>query len=111
MAALADIYFKKETLQTILDVLNKKGDKGLSVTVSINDETKVFTHEIGESLQNVSAYVSQSKEDREAKKDRFYVGNGKIFWTDGKISIASKPEEAPKQDSSTTDSDGEQLPF
>src|SRR5690606_18914402 len=68
MAALGDIYFKKETLQTIVDVLSKKGENGVSITVSINDESNEYG-------QNISSFVKQSKEDREAKKKRFYTGN------------------------------------
>lgn len=106
MAALADIYFKKETLQTILDVLNKKEEKGVSITVSINDESNQWG-------QNVSAYVSQSKEDREAKKAKFYTGNGKVFWNDGKISNGVKPEEQTQQQSygSSSSDVGEESPL
>src|SRR5690606_39863353 len=105
MAALADIYFKKETLQTILDVLNKKEEKGVSVTVSINDESNQWG-------QNVSAYVSQSKEDREAKKAKFYAGNGRVFWNDGKVSNGVKPEEQETtHESNTNSSGGDSLPF
>jgi hypothetical protein len=40
----------------------------------------------------LSGYVSQTKEQRDAKVKRFYVGNGKCFWTDGKIEVAKKKE-------------------
>ena len=56
-----------------------------SIDLSINDDVNDYG-------QNIKAYVSQSKEDREAKKDKFYVGNGKTFWTDGKITVAAKKE-------------------
>lgn len=89
MSALGDIYIKKETLQTILSVLEKGGGnqgKGISITLSINDDSNQYG-------QNISAYVSQSKEDRDAGKDKFYVGNGRIFWENGKITKGEKPEE------------------
>ncbi len=88
MSSLSSIYLKKETLQTLLDVVTKKGEKGLELTVSLSDETNQYE-------QNVSAWVSQSKEQREAKKERFYAGNGKTFWTDGKITVAVKKAEVP----------------
>lgn len=97
MSALADIYVKKETLKTILEVLDKKGEKGISITVSINDESNQYG-------QNVSSFISQSKEERDAGKQKFYIGNGKVFWTDGKIIKGSKPE-------SPTDDSTEELPF
>lgn len=95
MASLSDLYIKTETLETMLNVLKKRGDKGISITVSINDEGNQWG-------QNVSAYVSQSKEEREAKKQKFYVGNGRTFWTDGKIAVAEK-----KQDNTSAIQDAE----
>jgi len=88
MAVLADFYMKIETLKEVLHVLEVKQLKGIALTISISDETNEYG-------QNVSSYVSQSKEQREAKKQRFYTGNGKVFWTDGNIKVAVKPE--PKQ--------------
>ncbi len=104
MAALAEIYFKKETLQTILDVLDKKNEKGVSITVSINDESNQWG-------QNVAAWVSQTKEQREAKKERFFVGNGRCIWNDGKITVGVKPEEQTQQQPSGSSSDPGDLPF
>ena len=101
MASLSSLYLKKEILKVLLDTLEKKGENGIEVTISINDESNGYG-------QNVSAYVSQTKEQREAKAQRFYVGNGKCFWTDGKITIGTKDE--PAQPMTTEDGDGG-LPF
>lgn len=105
MSALGNIYIKKETLQTILSVLEKGGGnqgKGISITLSINDDSNQYG-------QNISSYVSQSKEDRDAGKDKFYVGNGRIFWENGKIVKGEKPDE---QQASTPPVDEEDtLPF
>jgi len=73
MSSLNSLYIKKETLETLLKGVTKKGDKGIELTVAINDELNDYG-------QNISAWVSQSKEQREAKKPRFFVGNGKTFW-------------------------------
>jgi len=40
----------------------------------------------------VSAMVKQTKEERDAKKAKEYIGNGKIFWTDGTIKLAEREE-------------------
>ena len=56
-------------------------------TIAINDEVNKFG-------QNVSMYKVQTKEQREAKEPKEYIGNGKVFWTDGKIVKAEKPSEA-----------------
>jgi hypothetical protein len=85
MSSLSNIYIKIETLETLLSTLKAKQEKGISIDFSINNDTNEWG-------QNVSAYVSQTKEQREAKAQRFYVGNGKCFWTDGTINIAVKKE-------------------
>jgi hypothetical protein len=103
MSALADIYIKTEVLETLLKTVKAKGDKGISITVSMQDETNQWG-------QNVSGYVSQTKEQREAKKDRFYVGNGKVFWTDGKITKAEKKAEAVPA-AASIDYESNDLPF
>lgn len=86
MSSLNSLYIKKETIKLLYDTIEKKGEKGIDLTLSINDEANQYG-------QNISAYVSQTKEQREAKKDKFYIGNGKTFWTDGKISVIEKKEE------------------
>ena len=103
MSSLSSIYIKKETLETLFKTLEKKGEKGIELTISIGEETNDYG-------QNLSAYVSQSKEDREAKKQRFYVGNGKCFWTDGIISTATKKEQV-HQATPVTEEEEDTLPF
>lgn len=107
MSALVNVYIKKETLVKILAVLEKKNENSINIDLSINDKSNDYG-------QNVSAYVSQTKEQREAKKDKFYIGNGKVFWTDGKIEIGKKietHEAKPISESTTTDADDDGLPF
>ena len=70
------------------------------MTASINDETKFGN--------NVSFSVSQSKEEREGKEAKIYVGNGKVVWNDGNIVNAEKQEQEPVN--SVVDS-GDDLPF
>ncbi len=103
MGSLSTIYIKRETLKTLLDVVSKKDEKGIEITISTNDDSNQFG-------QNVSSYVSQTKEQREAKKDKFYVGNGKVFWTDGKVSVGVKKEETHHATPITED-DNDDLPF
>lgn len=104
MASLSNIYIKEETLETLLNTIRKKGEKGVSIDISINDETNQWG-------QNVAAWVSQTKEQREAKKDRFYVGNGKCVWTDSKISIARKKEEVSQSADVPTQEANDDIPF
>jgi len=104
MGSLSSIYIKKEVLETLLKVTDKKGEKGIELTISIGEETNTYG-------QNLSAYVSQSKEQREAKKEKYYVGNGKVFWTDGKITVAVKKEEVHEAKPITKEEEPDDLPF
>ncbi len=78
MSSINNIYIKKATLETLLKGLEAKNQDGISIDVSISDEA-------GQYNNNIWAYVAQSKEDREAKKPRYTVGNGRTVWTDGVI--------------------------
>ena len=37
-------------------------------------------------------FDSQTKEEREAKKKKDYLGSGKVTWTDGNVSAAPKQQ-------------------
>jgi len=80
-----------------------KGAKGtyLNLTVSVNNDLDQFGN-------NASAYISQSKEERDAKVNRSYLGNGKVQWTDGTINKA-EPQQAQPQQAAPQDDDS--LPF
>jgi len=64
-----------------------EGKKGsyINLTASINDESRYG--------QNVSVSIGQSQEERESKEPKQYIGNGKVVWTDGNISVAERDED------------------
>lgn len=79
-------------------------------TLSINDKQDDYGN-------NVSVFVQQSKEEREAKTPKKFVGNGKVAWTDGNIVKAefverteSKPTGMSMQSTSSKLADSD-LPF
>lgn len=88
MAALIESYMKLETLETIVSVLKAKNEKGVKMTIALNNEQDTYGN-------NCSMWVSQSKEDREAGKKKFYTGNGKVLWTDGQITKSEKDQPKP----------------
>ena len=61
-----------------------KDGKYKNYTISISDTPDKFG-------QNVSMFEEQTPEQRTAKSPKNYIGNGKVFWTDGKISVPVKP--------------------
>lgn len=99
-----NIYIKRDTLAIMLDTLQKKGDNGINITISANDRNDNYGH-------NVAAFVSQTKEDREAGKPRYYIGNGSVFYVsdDG---VKVMPKELPQQDQQSPEvTSTEEFPF
>lgn len=69
-----------------IDKTKVKDGKYLNAIVAIGDDTNQYG-------QNASVYISQTKEEREAKSNRTYFGNGKVVWNDGNIVNAEKVEQ------------------
>lgn len=57
-------------------IISGKKGKYLPITITINDEVDQFGNQ-GPLL------VEQSKEEREAKMPKVYLGNVKVVWTNG----------------------------
>lgn len=73
-------------MAAILNFSIKGADgKYINYTASINDELDKYGN-------NVAITVQQTKEQREAKEKKVYVGNGKVAWTNGKIEVAKKDD-------------------
>jgi len=106
MASLSEIYLKKSTLETIIKALNVKQGKdaeGVKLTISLSDQTNNYG-------QNVSAYVAQTKEQRDAKTPLFYVGNGKTFWSKGETPVPQR-EQPTQPTQPVTAVDDDETPF
>lgn len=99
MATLITAYFTKAKLEQMLAA----ADKGTQVTISVNDDFNDYQ-------QNVSVFISQTKEQREAKEKKSYVGNGQVIWTDGKVTVAPK-KDAAKTSGKPNEGEIGDLPF
>jgi hypothetical protein len=86
MSALINFSLDVAALPKEKFVSAANGKVYVNLTMAVNDETRYGN--------NTSIYVSQTKEEREAKKQRSYLGNGKVLWTDGKITLAEREQEA-----------------
>tara|TARA_R100000951_G_scaffold97774_1_gene87520 strand:- start:172 stop:480 length:309 start_codon:yes stop_codon:yes gene_type:complete len=73
-----------------------------NITISISDETRYGN--------NVSIYDSQTKEEREAKVQRNYLGNAKVVWTDNVIKLAEREDRETKTTVPVDEQSGD-LPF
>lgn len=74
-----------------LDLIDKSkiyvGKKGkyLPVTITLNDEVDNFGN-------NGPIIIEQTKEEREAKEPKVYLGNVKVVWTNGN-NVAPPPRD------------------
>ena len=86
MAAIATISIRVDKLPKEKFVQGKNGAVYYNCSVVLNDETNQWG-------QNVAVTDSQSKEEREAKAPKTYIGNGKVVWTDGQATRAEQQEQ------------------
>tara|TARA_R110002050_G_C8804107_1_gene503119 strand:+ start:284 stop:601 length:318 start_codon:yes stop_codon:yes gene_type:complete len=70
-------------------IIEGKKGKYLPITITINDELDQFGN-------NGPVVVAQSKEEREAKTAKTYLGNVQVVWTNGD-NVASAPREGQPQ--------------
>ena len=70
-------------------ITGKKG-KYLPITITINDETDQFGNQ-------GPVVVAQSKEEREAKQKKIYLGNVQVVWTNGDNVSAAPRSDQPAQ--------------
>jgi hypothetical protein len=67
-------------------IQGKKG-KYLPITITLNDELDQFGN-------NGPVVVQQTKEERDAKTEKVYLGNVKVVWTNGD-NVAVAPKDQP----------------
>ena len=87
-------------------ITGKKG-KYLPITITLNDELDQFGN-------NGPVVVQQSKEEREAKAAKVYLGNVKVVWTNGDNVAVAPREDAPAQAVTVADTGAnvkDDLPF
>jgi hypothetical protein len=100
MSAIINYSLRVDKLPKEKFVAGKDGAVYVNLTMSVNDETRYGN--------NASIYISQTKEENEAKKQRTYLGNGKVVWNNGSIVNAQKEVKTEQVLEATEVSD---LPF
>ena len=84
------------------------GAKGkyLPITITLNDELDQFGN-------NGPVVVQQTKEERDAKVEKVYLGNVKVVWTNGdNVAVAPKEgQAAPAQAAPAAAAPVDDLPF
>ena len=100
MSALINFSLNVAKLPKEKFIAGKDGAVYVNLTMSVNDETRYGN--------NTGIYVSQTQEEREAKKQKTYLGNGKVVWNNGTIVNATKEVQEAVQEQ-PAEADG--LPF
>ena len=98
MGAIINYSLRVDKLPKVKFIAGKDGAVYVNLTMSVNDETRYGN--------NASIYISQTKEENEAKKKRTYLGNGKVVWNNSVIKNAEKEVKQAAQEEVVSD-----LPF
>lgn len=77
--------------------------KYLNMTVIVNDDLDNYGN-------NVAITIQQSKEERDLKASKTFLGNGKVVYTNGEVKVAEK-QFKPLQSTSDKFKDIPDLPF
>ena len=87
-------------------IIEGKKGKYLPITITLNDELDQFGNQ-------GPVIVSQSKEEREGKVDKVYLGNVQVVWSNGEnVSVAPRDgSPAPVQQAATPVVADDDLPF
>jgi hypothetical protein len=89
MGSIASISIDLSKLDKSKIVNGKNGQKYYNLNIGINDATDQYGN-------NIQVTEPQTLEQRNAKELKTFYGNGKVFWTDGKIEVAKKNEVSSK---------------
>ncbi len=84
-------------------IIGKKG-KYLPISITLNDELDQFGNQ-------GPVIVSQSKEEREAKQAKTYLGNVKLVWTNGEVKKFDNPQQQAAPPAAAPAAIEDDLPF
>ena len=71
-------------------IISGKKGKYLPITITINDESDQFGNQ-------GPIVVAQTKEERDAKEKKTYLGNVQVVWTNGDNVAAAPRNDQPQQ--------------
>jgi|TARA_R100000781_G_scaffold112092_1_gene79047 hypothetical protein len=87
-------------------IIEGKKGKYIPITITVNNEVDAYGN-------HGPVCVAQSKEEREAKEQRTYLGNSSVVWTDGEFPSPVRRDNQPAQQSAPAEKNVAQddLPF
>ena len=84
-------------------IIDGKKGKYLPITITLNDEQDQFGNQ-------GPIVVAQTKEEREAKTAKTYLGNVQVVWTNGD-NVAAAPRQDQPQQAAPVAQPADDLPF
>ena len=85
-------------------VIDGKKGKYLPITITLNDEVDQFGNQ-------GPVVIAQTKEEREAKVAKTYLGNVQVVWTNGDNVAAAPRQDQPAQATPVAAAPVDDLPF
>ena len=85
-------------------IIEGKKGKYLPITITLNDEPDQFGNQ-------GPIVVAQSKEEREAKTAKTYLGNVQVVWTNGDNVATAPRDDQPQQAAQSLAPQADDLPF
>ena len=86
-------------------IIDGKKGKYLPLTLTLNDELDQFNN-------NGPVIVAQSKEEREAKASKVYLGNATVAWTNGQnVDVAPRDGQLQQRQAAPAPVEDIDLPF
>jgi hypothetical protein len=103
MASIIKTSINLEAIPKDKIIQGKKG-KYLPITLTLNDEVDNYGNQ-------GPVVVEQSKEEREAKAPKVYLGNVKVVWSNGQNVEPAQREDQQQQPAAVTAPQDDDLPF
>tara|TARA_R100001509_G_scaffold160478_1_gene128327 strand:- start:797 stop:1108 length:312 start_codon:yes stop_codon:yes gene_type:complete len=103
MSTLINASIRVDKLPKEKFIKGKDGAVYYNLTISVQDETRYGN--------NVALTDSQTKEERDVKKPKLYLGNGAVVWTDGNVCLAEREEQQEQKVDLGKVNDKADLPF
>ena len=85
-------------------IIDGKKGKYLPITLTLNDELDQFNN-------NGPVIVGQSKEERESKAAKVYLGNAQVAWTNGQNVDVAPRDGQPQRQAAPAPVEDIDLPF
>ncbi len=102
MASIINASINLNNIDKTKIIEGKKG-KYLPISITINDEADQFGNQ-------GPITIAQSKEEREAKAAKVYLGNVKVVWTNGD-NVAAAPRDGQQAPAQSLTPQPDDLPF